>query len=85
MARGRYGDREACRRLEREIYPKLGRNVYDSMLVSRQCEIYTSHIKLSTGLFTQGVDSSRQKALLLLLLFFFCYAATNDGISNSSV
>ena len=26
----------------------------------------TSHIKLSTGLFTQGVDSSRQKAL------FFC-------------
>ena len=39
---------------------------------------YTSHIKLSTGLFTQGVDSSRQKAFF----FFFCYAATNDGISK---
>ena len=45
--------------------------------------IYTSHIKLSTGLFTQGVDSSRQKALYFF--FVFCYAAANDGISNSSV
>ena len=30
--------------------------------------IYTSHIKLSTGLFTHGVDSSRQKALFFFLL-----------------
>ena len=29
--------------------------------------IYTSHFKLSTGLFTQRVDSSRQKALFFLL------------------
>ena len=29
--------------------------------------IYTSHIKLSTGLFTQGVDPSRQKAIFFVM------------------
>ena len=58
----------------RERHPKLTEEIHITLTPIPKVDIlccslfYTSHIKLSTGHFTQGVDSSRQNALFFVVV-----------------